>query len=288
MNGTHAWNGADGSTWDLIYGPAALCGVIGMGDPSAEFFTRSSPVLDGSTLLGVRQQQRRAFWAVEVRSGTTEEWLTVRRAFMSSLSYSTPGRWDVTHGDGETRSLYVRLGTQDELSYQEEPTVLNFEQFGVNLVADDPWWHGPAVTETFQTADDQLPFFAPPGDNHVFNIGSSNTVATATISNPGDVDAWPIWRIDAPATAFSVGVEDAVVAGSVTLTGSEYLIIDSHPARQLIQKHDGATVTTVPWSTLTSVQFARIPAGESVDLAMTLNGAGSIEVSVDPLYYRAW
>lgn len=288
----HRWTGWDATVVDLTGIESGVrlenLGVEGLGSSEATDFTRRSPALDGQTLVGSAESPRDVFWPLIISATASQTWQEVQAAFFRTLRRGHYGVWRVTAPDDTYRELTCRFVTDGPASYANDPSFREVEVAGIVLIADDPWWHGPAESQTFQTAEDALPFFAPPGDNHVFNLLSSNTVASATITNPGDVDAWPVWQIAAPATAFSVGVDDAVVSGSVTLTGSEYLIIDSHPARQLIQKHDGGTVTTIPWSSLTSVEFAKVPAGESVDLAVTLNGAGSVTATVDPLYYRAW
>lgn len=286
----HQWTGYDATVYDFTdttsgvwFGP----GIEGLGSSTATDFTRRTPALDGQSLIGSSENPREVFWPVRVEGTEATEWQTIQAAFFGTLRRNEYGVWRVTAPDDTYRELTCRFVNDGPHSYSTDPSRDGWvESHGISMIADDPWWHGPAVEATFQTAGEDLPFFATSGA--VFNIGSSNTDASATISNPGDVDAWPVWTIAAPATSFSVGVDGSVVSGDVTLTGSEYLIIDSNPARQLIQKHSGATVTTIAWSTLTSVEFAKVPAGETVDLDVTLAGAGSVTVSVDPLYYRAW
>lgn len=282
----HIWHGVDGSTWNMnADGPVPLmAGTSGQADPKVQVFGRTAPALDGFRMTGLRFEERRVFWPVEIAAPSSLEWVAKRRAFMASFSYEETGTWEVINDDGETRTLELRLGVQDEQFYNIDPPVSLYELLGIELVADDPWWKGPEIVQQFQTAGVETPFFEP-NPTHVLNIMSSNTVASASISNPGDVDAWAEYLVNGPATAFSVTIDDGTVAGSIVVPTGEVLTVDTRPTAQVAMISTSSSPVT---RDLSQVDWRPVPKGESVDLDVVLNGTGSIIVRIVPRYLRGW
>lgn len=292
----HEWLTWFGSTFELTPdnpdGKVWLTtdGIEGMGMPEQVEFTRDTALLDGQTFSGWRAKPREVFWPVVVDgTGMAENsWMNLLiYEFWRSLQPGKYGRWRVTTVNG-TRDLTCRFVSDNSPKYANDPSLRQIEVHGVTLVADDPWWRGPEVSATFQTAEDTEPFFEP-GPTHVFNLMSANTVASANISNPGEIPAWPVIRVDGPATAFSVTTEfSGVVAGEIEIADGEWLIIDTNRTKQNALLHTSEFSFTDVTRELTDVGFYPINAGLDRNVDVVLNGAGSVTVSLTPGYFRAF
>ena len=281
------WAGVDASVWDFADGPVALRpGLMGLMDPESEFFGRSTPALDGRRITGHRHSERRVFWPLVIAAASGLDWLTIRRAFFASLSYSVDGTFTVTADDGQVRTLRLHLGEQDDRGYDIDPALIPFERLDVEMVADDPWWKGPQVVAEFAPVGDVLPFFAVTTDR-VFNLMSSNTVDSATVANPGDVDAWPKYTITGPASEFSATISGGIVSSTTEVIAGAVLVIDTDPTVQRAVLTVAGVDSTVTRD-LVGVNWRPVPSGGSVSLDVSLIGTGSLVVSFMPRFFRAW
>ncbi len=257
-----------------------------MGDAATIEYVRSSPALDGQRLGGISTGPRDAFWPVAIHAGMTD-WKANQERFWRSLIPGEYGLWTVTH-DGVSRSLECRYAPDAGKPYTFDPSQRGIEVAGISLIADKPFWRGPLSSKVFQTAADTGTFYAPPGSNFVFTIGSASTVDGATISNPGDTPAWPTLTVYGPAVSFSINVGGSVISATLSLAAGESLVIDTNPTVQVARKWVAGVGTIVPFFNFSSIQFAQIPRGGSVPVDIVLNGAGSVQVAFFPQYRRAF
>jgi hypothetical protein len=116
----------------------------------------------------------------------------------------------------------------------------------------------------------------------VFSIGSSNAVFGARIANPGDVDAWPVWKVNGPYTVASVGVGSRLISLPARTNGQS-ITVDTNPAVQTATDQTGADITAL----LGSVDFAPVAPGDPSQLNVTMTGTGSVDVTVTPAFYMA-
>lgn len=277
-----AWTGWDGSVWSLttpadgvVLGP----GVRGLAEADAADFEDESPGVDGSRWRGSRDLAREVFWPVWVVGPQGQEWVERDRAFRRSLSRASPGLWTVTQPNGESRSLVCRLRRIDP-AIDLDPSLVGVAGYAIALVADDPYWLGAPISRTWRQAG-PADFFGEGGPP--FRVSPVSTLATATMRNPGDVDAWPVWRVDGPTTTVDLGVDGGVVEVPFAVPGGSSLTIDTHPTRQ-VALLDGQDVT----GDLGEVQWRRIPAGGEVPLSLAMTGEGSVTVTVIPRFRSAW
>ena len=281
------WTGVDASVWDLGDGPVAFRpGLMGLMDPESEFLGRSTPALDGRRVTGHRHLSRRVFWPLIIPGSSGMDWLTTRREFFASLSYSVDGMFTVTAEDGSVRTIALHLGPQSDKGYDIDPALIPREDLDVEMVADDPWWNGPQVLSEFAPVGDVLPFFATDTDR-VFNLMSSSTVATATVANPGDVDAWPTYTITGPVSSFSATISGGTVSSVTNVIAGAVLVIDTDPTVQIATLTVDSVASNVTRD-LVGVDWRPVPAGGSVTLDVTLIGTGSLLVTFAPRFYRAW
>ena len=161
------------------------------------------------------------------------------------------------------------------------------------LVADDPFWRAeePTVRTWVAAEPENLygggPVGGPSPGGPPFVIGEGNTLAGATMDNPGDIEAWPVWRVEgldgAGVTDVVLGVGDRQIAYPGPIGLGQVLTVDTDPLDQQVYL-DGVNVT----GDLTEWGFAPVPAGAGASLSLSMVGASEVRASIHPKYYRAW
>jgi hypothetical protein len=283
-----SWAGWDGSVWEMSSpgSPVWLTadGTRGLNMPPVSRYTSESPALAGSRWRGYRIGERPVFWPLLVYGDSTAEWRAVDRAWWATLRPDRPGTWTVRQPDGGGRSLTCRYADDSEHVFGRDPYSTGWQAYGVNLVAEDPFWRGEVIARQF-TAASSSSFYgagAPP-----FTISPSATTDTAAMTNPGDEPAWPVWTLAGPFTSATVGVAGLTIAVPFGLAAGKSLTIDTRPDRLSAVDSDGADRV----DNLGAVAFGALPPGDSVPVSIVLAGqsaATSVTVAVEPLYYRAW
>lgn len=308
-----AWSGvqmtwtAKGTVWPLTDPQTGLCllsQVRGLGAPKFTRYSVSSPATPGSSFRGVSVADRDVFWPLHIWNDESSlEWMDRDSAFWSTMDPYDTGVWTVFLPDGDTRSLRLRFVDDSDHASEVDPVSKGWDTYGINLVAEQPFWEGSPVVRSWK-ADTPQPFFDPTGPQLV-NISSGHTLSTATITNPGDVESFPKWFIDGPASAGTVGVDGVTVSIPFAVASGSCLVIDSDPDVIGATMYDVTTsgATVKPSSRVVGVDlinpvdrttdlgeadFAAVPAGSSVPLSLSVTGGGTIEVSLPTRYRRAW
>lgn len=286
----HEWLGPNGGLIDLSDVGAGVFmgaeGVEGMGMPPTTAFLRVGAMTEGQTLTGVKTEAREVFWPIVIMDGT-RGWFDSQKRLWDSFIPGEYGLWRVTHNQ-TYRTLECRFEHDGGAVYSVDPSERQVETHGITLKADRPMWRGPRVAKQFQAAQSSGSFFAPPGSDHVFNIGSAGNTDAAVLSNPGDVPAWATVTVSGPSLAFSVLVDGAEISATLTLASGDRLVIDTDPKKQIARLWRGNTSTLFPFFNFTKIRFAPIPRGGSVPVAITVNGSGPVEIGFDPQYRRAY
>lgn len=285
------WTGPDGSVWDLTSGRNGVQlsngGVRGLAMPAAQQWTTKSPAVHGQRHRGHVLDEREVFWPLHVFQKAGEQaWLDHDRTFWRALSFDDAGTWTVVQPSGVSRSLACRLVDDGQHQFDLMPTRQGWVTYGVTLVADDPFWKGETVKREFTAAEDDPPDFYGDGSGATpFYLTSGNTLANARINNLGDVDAYPVHTLFGPFESATVGVGDSVVDVPIELAEGEWLTIDTAPWDQRAIDQDGENRTGELGGT---TEFAAVPAGRNVPLAITIAGTGRVRVELTPRFYRAW
>lgn len=288
---THTWQSWDGTLWDLSSGRSGVYlrpGLRGMSMPPIVRYTQKSPAVAGSLYRGSIVDEREVFWPLKLyQFSGSQDWLDHNRRFWRSLHPGRVGKWTVTQPSGEYRSLTCRLVDDGSFTWGSDtdldPEIAGFANYGINLVAEQPYWVGPDKSISWRPEGSPQPFFSPPGSTSVFSIGSSNAVFGARIENPGDVDAWPTWVVNGPFTSATVGVGAAVVTLPFVRTFGQSVTINTNPSIQTATDETGADITAL----LGTVDFAPVPPADPAQLNVTMVGSGSVDVSISPQYYMA-
>jgi hypothetical protein len=280
------WTGWDGSVWDLTDPASGVLlmrgGTRGLTMPPIRRYTSASPAVPGSRWRGAVPDERDVFWPLLVLSETSSQaWVQLDRAFWRTMDPARPGVWAVTHPSGETRRLRCRFVDDGNHTFDLLPVKYGWTRYGVSLVAEAPYWEGTQQVRYFG-ADPPVLFFT--ADASVFALDPEQTVATATMDNPGDVDAYPVWTISGPSDRAVLGVGGRLIEVPFPVPAGKELVVDPRPTAQTAIDSDGNDRT----GELGAVDFAPIPPGESVTLSLELVGDGFISAALTPLHYRAW
>lgn len=297
-----SWTGWDGSRWDLtsLDSPVYLGrGVIGTGRPPMEFYTDDLTGMDGTMDRGFRVKAREVFWPVRVNAPAGDEWINVDSSFWDTLLPGRYGTWTVAQQSGLTRTLRLRLDTDGDDALDIDPSLLGYATYGVNLLAPDPFWRGDPVVRTWSSGVGEPFFGGTSGGNQgpPFVISPSATIATARMTNPGDVPEWPVWTVFGPTNSVTLGLNGRLIQVPFTIADGAALIVDTHPTAQTAFNATVSMVNGQPVATATTTErtgdlgatnYAPIPPGASVSLSLAMAGTGSISASLTPGYLRAW
>jgi len=276
----HSWDGTD---WDVTDGRNGVFlmpeGIEGMGMPDIVNYTFNSPVIHGVEWEGWRATGRDVHWVIGVFEDDSIQWLDMKTAFWRMFRPGKTMRWEIILPNGESYNLTVRFKSDDTSVYARDPVRLGWAIYGITCQTDQPFWEGKPITETWSPKTESNFFgsgFGPP-----FTISSFADITTATITNPGDVEAYARWVLTGPFTEAAVGLDGQIVTLGAAAPGDVY-IIDTDPLKLTATKN-GVDVM----ASLGSFDFAPIPPGEDVELSLSLSGSGNISASFTPLYLRS-
>lgn len=279
------WIGADGSVWDIGTGGRGAVlqrsGTEGLHNPVITKFNSTSRVIPGNRPRGWRTEAREVFWPILVYSReNSAQWKSRYQEFFASIHPEIPGTWRVSHG-GVTRELQLTGVFKNGHAFEHDPLIFGWEMFGVPLEAHQPYWEGAPLELGPWRQPETGPFFAPGGSPDFF-ISSSTEIGRALITNPGDVDAWLVWKAVGPLSEIEIGIGDAVATIPFDLAPGQELIIDTDPRHQT-GTLNGLDVT----KPLGLLPYAAIPPGSNVEVHVEAAGDGEISATLTPLYFRA-
>ncbi|MDD7930065.1 phage tail domain-containing protein [Microbacterium thalli] len=282
------WFGADGSYWDLADGLEGVVlqafGTEGMHDPELTKYASKGRAVPGKRQRGWRAEERKVFWPVLVYADGSPEWVDTYGRFFGSIDPERPGRWRVGFR-GVYRELLLTGVYERPHSFETHPTVFGWGRFGVELEAAQPFWIGTAIETPAFGAPAPVPFIQPPGAPD-FHVSAAENSSTATIDNPGNVEAWPKWEIVAsasvPGGVITLGTGGVTATIPFALAEGDVLLIDTDP-RNVTATLNGEDVTQplglVPWSA--------VAPGESVALSIDIPQGVTVQATLRPLYFRA-
>lgn len=302
------WEGWDGSRWEisdpqerLVNGVPVIEsgvfipreGVRGMNMPPIQRYKSESAMVAGSRYRGSRTQEREVFWPVMISTDVSSSVMREREdAWWKTMHPAKPGRWWVYAPDGTYRSLSLRFDGDGDGAFDSDPLYFGRAVYGITLVAEQPYWEGPDVTRRWGLVT-TAGMFAGPG---IINISAGQALDNATIPNPGDVAAWPVWTIVGGFTSATVGVDGKLIEVPFALTADRKLVIDTRPDRLTAYEY-AATDADLSGSYIDRTDdigaavFGAVPDGTAVPLTITVNGADTnayATATLTPLYFRAW
>lgn len=271
-------------SWDLTDVSSSvvkLAGATGIGQVDSTHWWSDAPTVDGSHWEGLNTPRGSVFVPLLVQGDTFETFYAEHTAFMRSLDPRREGTLRITRADGRWREIGCRYTSGGDMTADYDVTASLAATYGITWATADPYWRGEEVVARFANSAGG-PFFPGPP----FTITPGLNLQDPTIVNPGDLDAYPVWRIEGPFTAFSVGVGDSLVEMTLTRSAGQYVEIDMHPRKLTIRDQAGVD----RWDNVTEVSFSSIPSGQTT-LTTNVTGAGTasaITLTFTPKYRRAW
>lgn len=273
-----------GRVWDLMGAgawPRAGAGFRGYGRPNITP-TRSRPSAGthGSRWRGWRASDRAVTLPLEFEHAS--DLIGQVREFAAGIVPEQPGYAGNTActltailPDSARWQLGVQLVDDGGLTVDTSPDLDG--NLDITTVWDaDVFWTGPTWSSTWTASTDSTPWLMASGG--VAYLIPSNTFATASTTNAGDVRVWPVWTITGPATAASVGIGGHMVTLALDVTAGQTVTIDTDPeVGQMAVRSNGQDVTDM----LTDVDWAPIEPGVNA-LAISLTGTGTVSMAYRP------
>jgi hypothetical protein len=187
--------------------------------------------------------------------------------------------------DGTQRRIRVRYEKGGEEAFEIDPVFYGWAKYGLYLTAEQPYWEGVGFDPVEWGAAEPVYFFgggtSGPTLGPPFGIAKPTTSGRTSMSNPGDVEAWPVWTIRGPMTSCELGIEGQTVIVPFALASGDVLVIDTRPTAQTAILN--GTVDKTPQ--LGSFGFAQVEPGDDVELTVLTTGTGgSVRVELTPLY----
>lgn len=302
---TMTYTGPDGQVWDLYAENVAAMdnGVNGTHLPAfADFVT--ALLTDGQRYRGGRTMPRTIGWVIRVAERTSGDFLALDRRLWKSFHPKKLGVWEIKTPDqfASTRRLKVRLQSDGGHSWGEDPSLWGRDEYPVTMVADQPFWLGEPITQSWGKAA-AVPFWGGlAGDGNLW-ISEGSTADSATMTNPGDEDAFAVWTAAAEGANVDVVVTvDGGKLGLPTVPNGTALRVYSDPESPsawtgtMVEVEDPVTGDLVkvfepdvdvsglidPWD------LPPIPAGEDVPIGFAMTGLGTVSATIEPKHWRAW
>lgn len=286
------WLGVDQSGWDLTTGAQGvklLGGIRGFDDPDfVAFWTER--IGDGDRWRGSRLTRREVTLRIMVGTGETGmDWRELDRAWWKSVSRDNVGLLDVVLEDTTHRYIPLRLAkaTQSEIDF--DPALTGYRLYLVTLVADDPYFRGDDITETWMFTTAGEDFYGGSGGGGLgppYYISPSGDFGEAMVTNPGDVPAWPRWRVTGPNSGAMLTVDGHSIAVPVALPALGSIYVHTEPPDVF------GDFLESRWDAMTGVfDPVGVPVGATVPVTAQVTGPGSgaqVTMTITPRYERAW
>lgn len=281
---SHTWTGWDGSVWnmgDVAGGVIFVAGGLrGMSMPTFDRYSSSSPALAGSRFRGSRTQERAIEWAVLVWSDqSSQAWADRDKAFWKTMDPEKPGIWSVELPDGQKRELTCRFTGDGGHTYARDPARRGWELYQPQLIAENPYWRGETIPRAWSGAT-PVDFFDAAG-GPPFHISDAANFGSATLPNPGNVDAWATWSAHGPLGPILIECAGGLIALPAVPEGST-LIADTDPRTASVEL-DGVDVMDA----VSAWDPRPIPAGSGTPIAFTATGSGRIAAQITARHFRA-
>lgn len=284
---THTWTGWDGREWPLSdpeKGVALLKdGVTGMHMPEFDQPLDEYASVDGARYRGTRARVRNPEWLIGIYGDTTAAWRKLDVEFWKSMHPDKPGVWTVTDSAGKSRSLRCRFRSTSEHQYGVDPAEVGWSLYTVTLLAEGSYWEGEEISSPTWTAADPVDFIDSEELGPPYHPGNALTTGDAELTNPGDVDAWLTWQIEAVEAVTSVDIDAAAgKLGYGAMSQGDVLVISTDPTRPMAELNgEDVSGTIDPWDP------RPIPAGETSPLGIDMVGGGAIRATFTPRHFRA-
>lgn len=272
-----SWIAPDGSSTVLDV-EWALSGRFA---PPPEFQTEGIPGQSGLRLREVKHTDREMTFPIWLTAQTEGE----LRHKLRQLVYAM----DPTRGEGKIRVI-TPTGDQREINCRYsggldvdetlgDTSGIHAQKAAISFRAFDPYWQDAnsiTVEYTTGSVESFFPFFP-------LRLTSSEVFTDATLTNAGDVQAWPVWEIVGPGENISLINQTSgrrIVLEGVALANGESIVIDTQPGAKTLTHSNGANM--FPYLSTASSLWPILQGGNAIRIEMS----DSTETSKVILTYR--
>ncbi len=248
--------------------------VYGRGAPPVFIEEDEVPGLAGSRVRSVRHKARD--FSLPLRLSGDGDDVAVRAQIRDLVARLDPTRGDVririTAPGGDQREITCRYQGGLELSERLGETSAPGLQRGTPMFrAHDPYWYDVSdVTDEYELGGATATWFS--GKWFPLRLSNSEIFSSPTLDNPGDVEAWPVWRIRGPGSAITLRnlTTGRLLTLDLTLDDGEEVEIDTRRGRKWVRLDDGSTTGVNVFAAL----------GSSPDLWPLAYGSNSLSVEM--------
>lgn len=252
----------------------------GFWSPPFQINSSEYPQQPGSVFNFVKTGERVVNLPVEVRAADHMTLTTLYRNLAYRLNPERgAGRLRMSMNDSKyERELICRPGGLVKVAERE-----NTASLILTFLANDPYWYDVNQSSASFTLNQAAAFFP------IFPIVlvNSSSFATANIDNTGNVETWPVWTVNGPASNVIITRSDGkkIDLTGVSLTSAEWLIIDT--AAKTIKKEDPQTsVSVLEYLSLDSSLFSLSPGTNNLTIQLSDPVYGATMVTA--AYYLRW
>ena len=182
------------------------------------------------------------------------------------------------NGSKYQRELICRSGGLTKVSERETSASLI-----LTFLANDPYWYDVDQSSASFMLNQAAAFFP------IFPIVlvNSSSFATANIDNTGDVETWPVWTINGPASNLIITHSDGkkIDLTGVSLTSAEWLVIDT-AAKTINKESPYSSVSVLEYLSLDSSLFSFSPGTNNLTIQLSDSVYGATMVTAS--YYLRW
>lgn len=301
-----SWTGWDGTVWQLTdpdSGRFLMPGVRGLLMPDYERHSTGSDYVPGSRHRGTSTKDRECFWPLHEFSDTSSlDFIKWNRAFWRTLDPDREGTWRTHLPNGEVRSLSLRFVKSDDV-LDGDPVFQGWQSTGITMLADKPYWRGTPVRRSFNepvqhdyyvTEQDRIDNGW--ADDVIHYLSSGGSFGSASITNDGDVSAFPVWTVLGPTTDVTFGVGTDTVRVPFAIPDGKAVVLDTDPVNGQVlwfgAWNDEYDVLESPVDRTSELdpasKFVAVPAGEDRKLTITMTGTGAVLAELTPQYRRGY
>lgn len=258
-------------------------GVSGLDLPPFELHADDSPNLDGSSFRSVRATARQILLPVFVYGIDRRTLRQFKRKLANALNPKA-GYCVLTfiEQDGVPRRLQCYYAGGMEGNESSDAAGFKWVTYGIQLTAMDPWFYGDTEAVTKWAFGTSQPFLASPF--FPLKLGAGEQVTnTIKVTNPGDIEAWPVWTITGPLKSFEfIGPDGskfgipAQAGGANALQPGRTLTVDTRPGYKTLLDDQGTNYFPLLDS---APSLWSVPPGTSTVTANLVAGSGTPMVS---------
>ncbi|WP_086024151.1 phage tail domain-containing protein [Streptomyces sp. PsTaAH-124] len=262
-------------------------GATGLDAPPYALFSDDSPNLDGSIFRSTRAAAREIMIPVYLYGIDRPSVNRIKRQLFQALN---PKRGycvlRFTEGDSQTRLLKAYYKGGMEGSEASDTAGFTWTKYGLTFSAMDPWWYQTRYEVIRWDFGEGEPLLS--SSQAFFPMRISSGVMSGgpniTISNSGDIEAWPIWALKGPIKTFAlIGPYGDTIKASAPADGSDLIptgrvvTIDTRPGYKTVMDDQGVNY----WSRLdTNPQFWSVEPGDTTVSISVVTGVGKASVSL--------